>query len=187
MTLAAYPQGLVDAVTAYMNLYVPLFKGLNLPPFMLHWFHALNMGVVLASMGTYGTILGWQIRQNPKSAGELAVGPNLGKTTSELHSTLMGAMGLIFFLGANGGLVLSLVQDKPIMQSTHFTSAMVGFALLAAQASLTTLFKGGNAKTARTAHAFLGSATMGVFLFHAYQGLQLGLEYSAPAIVASVQ
>ena len=29
-----------------------------------------------------------------------------------MHSTLMTAMGVIFFLGANGGLVLSLVQVK---------------------------------------------------------------------------
>ena len=40
----------------------------------------------------------------------LPAGSNLGKTTSELHATLMSVMGLIFFLGANGGLVLSLVQ-----------------------------------------------------------------------------
>lgn len=59
--------------------------------------------------------LGWQIRQNPSKKNELAPGPawaNLGKSVSELHSTLTGAMALIFFLGANGGLVLSLVQDK---------------------------------------------------------------------------
>lgn len=62
------------------------------------------------------------------------------------------------------------------MQSAHFTSALVGFALLAAQAGLTTQFKGQGAGTARTAHAFLGTATMAVFVFHAYQGLQLGLS-----------
>ena len=40
----------------------PLLKGLNLPPFILHWFHALNMGVVLFAMGGYGTFLGWNMR-----------------------------------------------------------------------------------------------------------------------------
>ena len=29
-------------LAAYMNLYVPLFKSLNLPPFLLHWFHAVG-------------------------------------------------------------------------------------------------------------------------------------------------
>ncbi len=75
----------------------------------------LNMGVVLVSMGGFGTYLGWSIRADPKVSGKLALADqatwfNLGKTTGELHSTLMGAMALIFFLGANGGLVLSLVQ-----------------------------------------------------------------------------
>jgi hypothetical protein len=50
-----------------------------------------------------------------------------------MHSTLMTAMGVIFFLGANGGLVLSLVQNKPITESVHFTTAMIGFAMLAVQ------------------------------------------------------
>eukprot|EP00960_Hanusia_phi_P036797 752533-Hanusia_phi.AAC.1 len=38
MTLAAYPQGLVDAVTAYMNLYVPIFKVLHQKLSPLHSF-----------------------------------------------------------------------------------------------------------------------------------------------------
>ena len=45
----------------------------------------------------------------------------------------MTVMGVIFFLGANGGLVLSLVQNKPITESVHFTTAMIGFAMLALQ------------------------------------------------------
>lgn len=81
----------------------------------------------------------------------------------------MTAMGFIFFLGANGGLVLSLVQDKPITESVHFTTAMIGFAMLAIQGSLTKLFEGQNAQAARTVHALFGTATMLVFLFHASQ------------------
>ena len=181
----------------------PIFKSLNLPPFMLHWFHgedtglqnklharimcvrmracsmcrsrascppprafpALNMGTVLFAMGGYGTFLGWYMRSNPSEKMALAPGPALGKSAvsnywgalgnglslcvscalqcvscalqalsakmgrqhdctidvlpacplllpsqSDMHSTLMTAMGVIFFLGANGGLVLSLVQ-----------------------------------------------------------------------------
>jgi hypothetical protein len=38
----------------------------------------------------------------------------VGKTNADLHATLMGAMALIFFLGANGGLVLSLVQVRNV-------------------------------------------------------------------------
>jgi hypothetical protein len=154
-------------------------------------------------------------RSNPSQKMELAPGPNLGKSTSEMHSTLMTAMGdlyiyiyihiymcvciyiyiymyiinfciyyvfefffvvlmstlstepnddfrgcsagVIFFLGANGGLVLSLVQDKPITESVHFTTAMIGFAMLAIQGSITKAFVGENAQVARTAHAFFGT------------------------------
>ena len=74
------------------------------------------LALTLQSLGCKArSWLGWQIRQNPSKKNELAPGPawaNLGKSVSELHSTLTGAMALIFFLGANGGLVLSLVQDK---------------------------------------------------------------------------
>jgi hypothetical protein len=167
-TVSCVPGTLCPICTlTYVQLYadVPIFKGLNLPPFMLHWFHALNMGIVLGAMGGYGTFLGWNMRMNPSQKMELAPGPganlgkifpckrsghasrsppgksgilltqyiSAGKSSSELHSTLMGAMGVIFFLGANGGIVLSLVQDKPITESVHFTTAMIGFAMLAIQ------------------------------------------------------
>lgn len=189
--LAAYPEGFVNGMTAYFNLYTPIFKSLNLPPFMLHWFHALNMATVLFAMGGYGTYIGWHIRNNPGEKMNLAPGvlgqewTNLGKSSSEMHATLMTAMAVIFFLGANGGIVLSLVQDKPITESVHFTTAMIGFAMLAAQGSITKLFNGANDQAARTAHALFGTATMGLFLFHATQGLSLGLEYSKQVVQAA--
>ena len=135
------------------------------------------MGIVLFAMGGYGAYLGWNIRSSPRDKFETAPLPaplagsvfDLGKSTAEMHSTLMSAMGFIFFLGANGGLVLSLVQDKPITESVHFTTAIIGFAMLAIQGSLTKLFEGQNAKAARTAHAIFGTATMLVFLLHASQ------------------
>merc|ERR1711966_576393 len=184
-----YPEDLVSGMKSYFNLFVPTFKDLNLPPFLLHWFHAINMGIVLFAMGGYGAYLGWSIRSSPGDklktaplpaplAGSMA---DLGKSTVEMHATLMTAMGFIFFLGANGGLVLSLVQDKPITESVHFTTAMVGFTMLAIQGSLTKLFEGQNAQVARTAHAFFGTATMGLFLFHASQGLALGFALSKEA------
>ena len=71
---------------------------------------------------------------------------------SDMHSTLMTAMGVIFFLGANGGIVLSLVQDKPITESVHFTTAMIGFAMLAAQGSITKLFAGAVTLLSQTLH-----------------------------------
>ena len=77
------------------------------------------------------------------------------------------------------------VQDKPITESVHFTTAMVGFTMLAIQGSLTKLFEGQNAQVARTAHAFFGTATMGLFLFHASQVLQMGPTFWACTPVPS--
>merc|ERR1712127_746033 len=73
--LAAYPEGFINGMTSYFNLFTPIFKSLNLPPFMLHWFHALNMGTVLFAMGGYGTFLGWYMRSNPSEKMALAPGP----------------------------------------------------------------------------------------------------------------
>ena len=185
-TFISYPGPLVDGMKSYFNLFVPTLKALNLPPFLLHWFHAINMGIVLVALGGYGAYLGWNMRMRPEDKFEVAPLPaplagspiDFGKSTAEMHATLMSAMGLIFFLGANGGLVLSLVNDKPITESVHFTTALVGFAMLAVQGSLTKLFAGQNAQAARTAHALFGTATLLLFVFHAFQGFKLGMAYA---------
>ena len=49
-------------IASYIHLVGDWVGELGLPEFVIHWIHAINMGVVLASMGGYGTYLGWQIR-----------------------------------------------------------------------------------------------------------------------------
>lgn len=85
--LASYPEGFVNGMTSYFNLYTPIFKSLNLPPFMLHWFHALNMGTVLFAMGGYGTFLGWYIRYVALIVHEWAM-HLLAKTVQLTHTCL---------------------------------------------------------------------------------------------------
>lgn len=52
---------------------------------------------------------------------------------------------------------------------------MIGLALLLAQAGLG-LTMGGSA-AGRTAHALLGTGTLGAFAVHAYLGLNLGFSF----------
>ncbi len=130
-----------------------------------------NMGILLTTMASFGAYLGWQIR---KGDGEMEF---TGKTARELHPTLMGVASLLFFLGGQGGLVLLDVQGQPILNSTHAVTGLVGIALLALQGLLPKLFDGESGATARTAHAYLGSATMALLFVHAGFGLQLGFSF----------
>lgn len=169
---ASLLEGAKPAAQAYADIWVPLFKSAQeagLPDVIIKWGHPAAMGTVLCTMGVFGSYLGWAIRNGEGSTvGALT----LGQTYSELHPKLMGAAVFFFFLGGQGGLVLNQVQGKPILDSTHATTAVLGLFLLAVQALLPLTF-GSNANT-RTAHAFLGSATMAVLFFHMMQGIALG-------------
>jgi hypothetical protein len=80
------------------------------------------MGIVLTTMASFGTWLGWKIRWvavdcavRHRRAQQTAIvllhraGEGdlefTGKTARELHPTLMGLAALFFFLGGQGGLV----------------------------------------------------------------------------------
>ena len=53
-------------------------------------------------------------------------------------------------------------------------TGFIGLGLLAVQAGLPAAFSG--SEQARTAHAFLGTAILALFLVHGALGLQLGLS-----------
>lgn len=169
---------LKDPLQSYADIWVPGFKWAQesgiAPDALLHWGHPVAMATVLLTMANFGTYLGWQTRLG-NGGGDLGA-LTLGKTFRELHPTLMAGALFFFFLGGQGGLVLTAVQGKSILESTHATTAFLGLGLLAIQALLPTLFDKGSSLP-RSIHAYLGTATMAVLYFHMAAGLNLGFSF----------
>ncbi|KAF5831989.1 hypothetical protein DUNSADRAFT_12304 [Dunaliella salina] len=167
-TSAALPESVVTSLQSYLQPQAEYFSTLNLPEPLVHWGHGGNMAVVLLAMGGYGAgYLGWQIRISDDSE-------TIAKA-KDMHPKLAAGMYIFFALGALGGMMSLLMQGKPIAESSHVTSGLVGMSLLTVQALLPAFFASGSGQ-ARTAHAFLGTGVLGVFVFHAIQGVQLGLS-----------
>lgn len=144
-----------------------LFKTYDLPEALIHWGHPGNMAVVLLAMGVYGSgYLGWQIRTSTNEAVVIEA--------KDKHPKIALGMTAFFSAGALGGIVSLLMQGKPIFESSHVVSGLVGLSLLYIQAILPTLFAGN--KDLRTVHAFLGTSILGLFIVHAGLGLQFGLS-----------
>ena len=144
----------------------------SVPLVLKQWFHGANMGLALAAMGGYGSWLGWRIRAG--AGGEKTL---TGTAARDLHPQLMGAMTAIFVAGGSGGVLFNLLLDRPIFTSPHFITAAAGLGLLAANGALSTVMK--DKPELRTAHAFLGTGLMAVFVAHAALGVELGLQIGA--------
>jgi hypothetical protein len=173
-TVAAL-EGIAPAVQSYADIWTPMFLSAKeaglAPDFLLKWGHGAAMSSVLLSMGLIGSWMGWQIRGGN---GEESNALTLGDTMREQHPKIMGGAFFFFLLGGQGGLILLDVQGGSILQSPHAVTAIAGMSLLAIQASLPFLaFEKGGA-TARSAHAYLGSATIVALFAHMATGINLG-------------
>ncbi|KAG1662945.1 hypothetical protein FOA52_006698 [Chlamydomonas sp. UWO 241] len=162
-TLAA-----ADAIREALTPAAAYFNTLDLPEALIHWGHPGNMAVVLFAMGGYGALYqGWQIRTSDDMS--------IVKAAKDSHPKLAGAMFAFFAFGAIGGMMSLIMQGKPIFESSHVTTGLVGLGLLSVQAVLPAFFASGG-PNARTVHAVLGTSILGLFLVHAGLGLQLGLS-----------
>ncbi|XP_037426660.1 uncharacterized protein LOC119291954 [Triticum dicoccoides] len=172
-SLAPYPLLLAallpgaEPISAAFAPFVELVRTFSLPDWLVHWGHPGNMAVVLFAMGGYGTYLGFRIK--------LSDDPEEKAKAKDLHPKLLGGMFFFFALGATGGVTALLTSGKPIFESPHAVTGVIGLALLTVQSLLPTLFEGNPGL--RGAHGLLGSSIMTLFLFHAAFGLQLGLSF----------
>ncbi|CAL5350933.1 unnamed protein product [Camellia sinensis] len=134
----------------------------------------LFVAVVLFAMGGYGTYLGFRIRFS-NDVEEKA-------NAKDLHPKLLGGMFFFFALGATGGITALLTSDKPIFESPHAVTGLIGLTLLTIQTILPSLFEGNPGL--QNVHGILGSGIMTLFLVHAALGLQLGLsfEFLSPSL-----
>lgn len=165
LCLAALPGA--GTVRSIFGPFVEIVKSWNLPDWLVHWGHPGNMAVVLFAMGGYGTYLGFRIRFSDDVEEKAKA--------KDLHPKLLAGMFFFFALGATGGVTSLLTSDKPILESPHATTGIIGLALLTIQTILPTLFEGNPGL--RNVHGILGSGIMTLFLVHAALGLQLGLSY----------
>jgi hypothetical protein len=142
------------------------FATLGLPAFLIRWGHPGNMAVVLLAMGGYGSYLGWQIRMSDN--------PDMIIRAKQLHPKLTLGMTVFFSLGAVGGVMSLIMQGRPIFQSGHVWTGLVGLVLLYLQGLLSLFFE--DDPNARGLHAFFGTAIMALFVVHMVLGIQLGLS-----------
>ncbi|KAE9612321.1 hypothetical protein Lal_00022847 [Lupinus albus] len=154
-------------VTSAFEPFVEVVKSFDLPGWLVHWGHPGNMAVVLFAMGGYGTYLGFRIRYSDDVEEKAKA--------KDLHPKLLAGMFFFFALGATGGVTSLLTSDKPIFDSPHAVTGVIGLALLTIQTILPSLFEGNPGL--RNVHGILGSSIMSLFLIHAAFGLQLGLSY----------
>ncbi|KAJ4979168.1 hypothetical protein NE237_009948 [Protea cynaroides] len=154
-------------VRSLFGPFVELIKSWNLPGWLVHWGHPGNMAVVLFAMGGYGTYLGFRIRFSDDVEEKAKA--------KDLHPKLLAGMFFFFALGATGGVTSLLTSDKPIFESPHAVTGIVGLTLLTIQTILPALFEGNPGL--RNVHGILGSGIMTLFLIHATLGLQLGLSF----------
>eukprot|EP00638_Chattonella_subsalsa_P010227 CAMPEP_0117756454 /NCGR_PEP_ID=MMETSP0947-20121206/14091_1 /TAXON_ID=44440 /ORGANISM="Chattonella subsalsa, Strain CCMP2191" /LENGTH=130 /DNA_ID=CAMNT_0005576051 /DNA_START=265 /DNA_END=657 /DNA_ORIENTATION=- len=129
------------------------------------------MAIVLFAMGGYGTYLGWQIRRGNGDGGVMMF-PQ--ETNRSFHWKQMAGMFLFFALGGQGGLIFTVMEGRPLLETPHAFTGGIGLVLLAVQAGLAANMQ--KSPLTRTVHAYLGTGTMAFFLLHAFLGLKLGFS-----------
>ncbi len=144
------------------------FNSLGVPQPIVHWGHPAMMAIVIFVMGTFVGVTGWRSRLAENK--EVAIESRSG------HRKLAPWMFLFMMLGSIGGVLSLVMQDKPILQSSHFWTGSIILMLLAINATISLTKFGGNKPGLRALHAYLGSTALCVMILHAVLGFRLGIS-----------
>lgn len=163
------------AVNSYFASSPPLFQEMKASfldnPFAAHWIHAAG-GTLLFLYAAYGIFLGYQVRMGN---GSTVYPASYDQTAAERHPWMMGVVLLFLLFEIPDGLTILAANDQPLLQSTHASTAVIAFIVMAIVGSVGLTM--GAYKTARDAHTYLGLSSVIVLIAHAYFGLYLGWSF----------
>ncbi len=145
------------------------FTGLGVPEPIVHWGHPAMMGIVLFVMGSFVGLTGWKSRTLSEKDPDVAIKNRLD------HRKIAPLMFVFIVLGYTGGVLSLVMQDKSIFESPHFWTGSTIIGLLTVNGLLAATQFGGQSSL-RSAHAYIGSAALALFIVHAALGLNLGLS-----------
>ncbi|MEM6614226.1 MAG: DUF4079 domain-containing protein [Cyanobacteria bacterium P01_C01_bin.72] len=146
------------------------FSSLGTPEPIVHWGHPLMMGIVVFVMGSAAALAGWRGRTLAATNMEVAI-----KNKAD-HRQIAPLMYVFLVSGYTGGVLSLVMQGQPILESPHFITGTVVISLLTINALIAATGFIGNQETARTVHAYVGSAALLILVAHALLGLNLGLS-----------
>jgi hypothetical protein len=155
-------------LTNFLQPLAAWFSSFSMPEPIVHWGHPLMMGIVIFVMGSYVAVTGWQARLNVADS-------EVSQKKRADHSKVAPLMYAFIAMGYTGGVLSLVMQEQPLLESPHFLTGTVIILLLTINAILAAT-KFGQSGGLRTAHAFIGSAAVALFVVHAVLGIKLGLS-----------
>lgn len=155
-------------LTTFLKPIADWFASFNMPEPIVHWGHPLMMGIVIFVLGLYTAWAGWRGR----TAQDTAVS---AKALAD-HKKLAPFMFLFIALGYTGGILSLVMQNHPILESSHFWTGSAAIGILGLNGAISASKFGGGQPALRTAHAYIGAIAMLLLFVHAALGVQLGLS-----------
>ena len=139
-----------------------------MPESIIHWGHPLMMGIVVFILGTFVGYVGWKGRKSEDR--EIASQSRLS------HRKLAPWLFLFLSLGYTGGVLSLVMQQKPLLESSHFWTGSIIIFLLGLNGLISATKFGGNKDFLKTTHAYIGTLALIILFVHAFLGIKLGLS-----------